>query len=54
MRISLQIERIEKTRHQDEEHQFARLPVMLGAGSAAVAVGYVSCVRPTGFGESQK
>ena len=54
MRISLQIERIEKTRHQDEEHQFIGLPYVLGTGSTTVAVGYVSRIRPAGFGESQK
>ena len=52
MRISLQTERVEEIGYQDQEHQLARLPYMLGAGSAAVAVGYVSRVRPAGFGES--
>jgi hypothetical protein len=38
MRISLQTERIEKVGHQDQKHQFAGLPYLLGAGSATVAV----------------
>ena len=38
MRISVSVKAIEENRHQDEEHQFAGLPHLLGAGSAAVAV----------------
>jgi len=51
MRVSVQTERIEENRHQDEEHQSTRLSDVLGARSAAVAVRYVPRVRPTGFAQ---
>ena len=38
MRFSVQVKGIEEDRHQDEEHQFASLPDLLGTRSAAVAV----------------
>jgi len=54
MRFSVQVKGIEEDRHQDEEHQFASLPNLLGTGSAAVAVRDVSCVRPAGFAEPKE
>ena len=51
MRVSIQTEAIEENRYQDEKHQSARLPYLLGARSAPVAVGDVPCVRPAGFTE---
>jgi hypothetical protein len=38
MRVSVQTERVEEIGHQDQEHQFAGLPNVLGTRSAAVAV----------------
>jgi len=54
MRFSVQVKGIEEDRHQDEEHQFASLPHLLGTRSAAVAVRDVSCIRPTGFAEPKE
>jgi hypothetical protein len=38
MRISVSIKAIEEIGNQDQKHQFAGLPDLLGAGSATVAV----------------
>ena len=51
MRFPLQTEAVEKIGHQDQKHQPARLPYLLGARPAPVAVGDVSGVRPAGATE---
>ena len=38
MRISVSVKAIEEIGDQEQKHQFARLPDLLGTGSATVAV----------------
>jgi hypothetical protein len=54
MRISVSTKRIEKVGHQDQKHQFAGLPDLLGTGSTTVAVRDVPGLRSAGFTESKK
>jgi hypothetical protein len=46
MWVPVQVEAVAATGNQDQKRQLARLPVLLGAGSATATAGYVPRKRP--------